>query len=185
MNEYLAAVVKVSAAFGGRPSKGQHGGQLQTPTHQPASTQNINYESFNPFKSAVQNHKKKNSSGPFQQSGKLQKQTSINQRTPTKKGKGNDTRRGNVTPTHRNSKMSPMLRHHFGSTDKSRSKSRNLTPTKSFNGYSTSLYPQSNQVYRNSKKEGLEKDSFYEKLFFFRNKRVESYDIVMKRLRGR
>ena len=41
------------------------------------------------------------------------------------------------------------------------------------------------QVYRNSKKEGLEKDSFYEKLFFFRNKRVESFDIVIKRLKGK
>lgn len=42
-----------------------------------------------------------------------------------------------------------------------------MTPTKSYAGYG-----HSGQVYKNSKKEGLEKDSVYEKLFFFRNKRV-------------
>lgn len=34
-------------------------------------------------------------------------------------------------------------------------------------------------------KSGIEKDSFYNRMFFFRNKRVESYEIVMKRLRGK
>ena len=68
-----------------------------------------------------------------------------------------------------------MIRKNFGSTEKSRSnrsKSRNMTPTKSYNGGYSNLYPQTALVYKNSKKEGLEKDNFYEKLFFFRNKRV-------------
>ena len=47
-----------------------------------------------------------------------------------------------------------------------------MTPTKSYNGGYSNLYPQTALVYKNSKKEGLEKDNFYEKLFFFRNKRV-------------
>jgi hypothetical protein len=35
--------------------------------------------------------------------------------------------------------------------------------------------PNNTQTYRHSQKEGLGQDSFYDKLFFFRNKRVESY----------
>ena len=103
---------------------------------------------------------KKTPSAVYQASGRAFPNSSFKEKTPTKKHKGNETRRFNVTPTHKNSKMSPLIRKNFGSTDKSRSKSRNLTPTKSHNGYN-SLYPQTSQVYRNSKKEGLEKDSFY------------------------
>ena len=91
-----------------------------------------------------------------------------------------------MTPTHKNSKMSPLVRRHFGSTEKSLSKSKHMTPTKSFmNGSYNGIINSSTQFYKNSKKEGLEKDSVYEKLFFFRNKRVESFDIVMKRLKGK
>lgn len=61
-----------------------------------------------------------------------------------------------MTPNKRSSKMSPLVNRHFGSTDKSRSKSkRHATPTKSYNGGYSPLFGNSMQVYKNSKKEGL------------------------------
>ena len=190
MNDYLGLIVKIngrhmeSANISGKQRPNQNSSIMQTPSQQTTPIPNL--EPFNPFKSAVPSHKKNTSSGLWQQSGKSNVQSSYKEKTPTRKGKGNETRRFNVTPTQKSNKLSPMIRREFGSTSKSKSKKRsNLTPTKSYNGGYNSLYPQTALVYKNSKKEGLEKDSFYEKLFFFRNKRVESFDIVMKRLRGR
>ncbi len=37
---------------------------------------------------------------------------------------------------------------------------------------------------KNAIKLGVEKDSVYNRMQFFRNKRVESYEIVMKRLKN-
>lgn len=87
--------------------------------------------------------------------------TSFKEKTPTKKTKGNETKRYNVTPTHRNARASPLINRNFGSTEKSRSKSRNATPTKNYSntaypGHSLNGYPiLSTQIYKNSKKEGL------------------------------
>lgn len=161
----------------------------QTPTHQSHSSQKIYQEQQNSFKATLPSHKK-NQSGIYHVplSNAKGHNSTLKEKTPTKKNKGNETRRFNVTPTHRNTaKTSPFVARHFGSTEKSRSKSKskNLTPTKSYAASSYGGYGHSGQVYKNSKKEGLEKDSVYEKLFFFRNKRVESFDIVIKRLRGR
>lgn len=127
----------------GKHSKASYGNMSsghQTPHHQP----NAPHEQFNPFKSALQSHKKSPS------------KINVKEKTPIKK-KG-EAARYNVTPTQKFSKMSPMIRKNFGSTEKSRSnrsRSRNMTPTKSFNGGYSSLYPQTAQVYKNSKKEGL------------------------------
>ena len=57
---------------------------------------------------------------------------------------------------------------------------RQTTPTKS-----TLSFASETRTYRAAEKKGLAKNSFYDKLFFFRNKRVESYEIVMKRLKNK
>jgi hypothetical protein len=41
------------------------------------------------------------------------------------------------------------------------------------------------KTYRAAQKRGLTNNNIYDKLFFFRNKRVESYEIVMKRLKNK
>jgi hypothetical protein len=143
-------IAKVSGT-GGKQKSQANSAIFQTPSHQATSTHNIYQDPYNTNKSGITSHKK-TPSAVYQ--SKAYPNSSFKERTP-KKQKGGDTRRFNVTPTHKNSKLSPLIRKNFGSTDKSRSKSRNLTPTKSYNGGYTSLYPQTGQVYRNSKKEGL------------------------------
>lgn len=61
---------------------------------------------------------KKNHSGVYQvplNNGKPHSST-FKEKTPTKKNKGNETRRINVTPTHRNTRTSPFVARQFGST---------------------------------------------------------------------
>jgi hypothetical protein len=48
---------------------------------------------------------------------------------------------------------------------------RQTTPTKSTLSFATDAP----RTYRAAQKKGLQQNNFYDKLFFFRNKRVESY----------
>jgi hypothetical protein len=146
-------IAKTSVLTGSKGSKPQINSSAiyQTPTHQSHSTHNIYQEPHSSFKATLPSHKK-NNSGVYQvplTNGKPHNST-FKEKTPTKKNKGNETRRINVTPTHRNTKTSPFVARHFGSTEKSLSRSKNMTPTKSYGGYGAAA-----QVYKNSKKEGL------------------------------
>lgn len=62
---------------------------------------------------------------------------------------------------------------------------RQLTPTKSFRQSGLTQSQAYSGPQKSAIKVGVEKDSFYNKMQFFRNKRVESYEIVMKRLKGK
>lgn len=77
-------------------------------------------------------------------------------KTPTKKTKGNETKRFNITPNNKNRKLSPFINKQFGSAEKSISKNKNsLTPTKSYTGGYLGTLQAGNvtqQIYRNSKK---------------------------------
>jgi hypothetical protein len=189
LNEYLAAAARLQGASSRHnKSSFSHSSVYQTPS-QPAhaSVQFGNQQSG----SAVGNTNRKFMNQSYQpgKSSNHKSEVKSKDKTPSKLNKGNETKRFHVTPTNRNKQVSPFIQRQFGSTEKSLSKNKlSLTPTKSSTGnYTGSLYMgnTTQQVYRNSKKEGLEKDSFYEKLFFFRNKRVESFDIVLKRLKGK
>ncbi len=71
--------------------------------------------------------------------------------------------------------------HYCASAEKlTPTKLRDTTPKKGYQS-GVKVIP----TYRRTVKEGSEGNGLYDKLFFFRNKRVESYNTVIKRLKGK
>lgn len=110
------------------------------------------------------------------------KATSMKDRTPTKSHKLIQTKNTTRTPT-KASNIESKIRKQFGSAEKSRDRTINnrtltptrpITPSKSSSRQSGVLHH--SQAYTASQKSaikvGVEKDSFYNKMTFFRNKRV-------------
>ena len=105
-----------------------------------------------------------------------QKVSSMKERTPTKSQK-NFGYKQSRTPV-KVSDYDHCIRKEFGSAEKSKSKTyngRQTTPTKSYRGPTMLHQSQANTSQKSGIKLGIDKDSFYNKMIFFRNKRVESY----------
>ena len=74
-------------------------------------------------------------------------------KTPTKAYRQNDSKRQHVTPNSKRTNISPFMQRQFGSVDKSASKRKAATPTKSHTGaYSSTINLPSGPTYRHSKK---------------------------------
>ena len=95
-----------------------------------------------------------------------------NNKTPQKVRKNNhDFSNKNKTPTH---KTFTEIHQQFGSAEKNANMSgfigsgRQTTPTKS----TLSFVTDAPRTYKAAQKKGLQQNNFFDKLFFFRNKRV-------------
>lgn len=121
LNEYLSVIAKTSVFAGAKTNQSNinhlSSAVYQTPTHQSSSNHNFLQEPTNPFKTAYPSHKKnQNSVHPMANTHGKASHASFKEKTPTKKNKGNETKRYNVTPTHRNTRTSPLVNRQFGST---------------------------------------------------------------------
>ena len=164
LGEYLGIVVRMSHGYTGRHQKSQassmsgiQGGSgiYGTPSHHASTAQPGRSQAH--LSSSVQlghnNYRKPAKNQP--------RQLGQRERTPTKATKI-DSKRQHVTPNSKRTNISPFMQRQFGSVEKSASKRKAVTPTKSHTGaYSSGAILPLGTTYRHSKKEGLEKDSFY------------------------
>ena len=174
LGEYLGVMIRMSHGYTGRHQKSQsssvsglQGGSAVygTPSHHTSTVQGRSQAGLTNSVQMGHNTSRKQPRGV--------RPSNPREKTPTKGRRGTDTKRQQVTPNPKRTSISPFMQRQLGSVEKSGSKRRGGTPTKSHTGaYSSTVNLPAGTTFRHSKKEGLEKDSFYEKLFFFRNKRV-------------
>jgi hypothetical protein len=176
LEEYLNIISEVAASLNSRSKKSPHSHStlaFQTPNQQANGT-HLHLSNTTQFNNST----KKLQSNGYITSAKHHKAEThrlIKDKTPTKRNKGSEFKGASITPSSKNTKTAYIQRQ-FASTSKSphSKNTKELTPNKNRTSiYSSSLYmPNNTQTYRCSQKEGLGQNSFYEKLFFFRNKRV-------------
>ena len=175
LNDYLAVIIRTGQGYTGKHQKSQSSSMsgLQgssaiygTPSHHTSTIQPS--RNTGPLTNSAQlahTTSRKNKNQPRA----VNRQHGFKEKTPTKRNKNTESKRYNVTPNGKRTNISPFMNRQFGSVDKSISKrSKAATPTKSHTGaYTSSINMGPGPTYRHSKKEGLEKDSFYEKKTYF------------------